>query len=48
MKTFRSFLSFISIMMIFILAACGCAYEEENNVEKKAKKIVKKLKNFLK
>lgn len=36
MKTFRSFLSFISIMMIFILAACGGgASEEENNAEKK-------------
>src|SRR4051812_24072969 len=35
MKTFRSFLSFISIMMIFILAACGGASKEENAVEKK-------------
>jgi iron complex transport system substrate-binding protein len=35
MKTFRSFLSFISILMIFILAACGGTNEEETNAEKK-------------
>ena len=35
MKSLRSLLSFISIMMIFILAACGGASEEENNAEKK-------------
>lgn len=31
----KTFLSFISIMMIFVLAACGGANEEENAVEKK-------------
>jgi iron complex transport system substrate-binding protein len=35
MKTLRSFLPFISIIMIFILAACGGSNEEENNAEKK-------------
>jgi iron complex transport system substrate-binding protein len=35
MKTLRTFLSIISIMTIFILAACGGANEEENNAKKK-------------
>jgi iron complex transport system substrate-binding protein len=35
MRTLRSFLSFISIITIFILAACGGGSEEVNNAEKK-------------
>ena len=35
MKTLRTFLSIISIMTIFVLAACGGGNEEENNAQKK-------------
>ena len=35
MKALRSFLSFISIMLIFILAACGGGNEEATDAEKK-------------
>ena len=36
MKALRSFLSFFSIMLIFILAACGGGNEDANNTETKA------------
>lgn len=35
MKSLRSFLSFFSIMLIFILAACGGGNEDANNTEAK-------------